>query len=292
MVERRARRSPGAHTGVGRRRGTARPPPAAPGPDHLRRHRPRPRHPHPLRRTPRHPAPPPSDAGPQPPSARPAAPTATPAARSRPAPRRPAPPPRSNPAPGPRPKPAEPPTDLARVARALDEARQLAERQNRPDLGNHLEQARKRLGEQVLSVAVVGEFKRGKSTLVNALLQTDVCPTDADIVTAVPTVVRYGPEPSAAALLEPAERPAAVDNPPPRTPRPAPSRSPSTSTGSPTSSPRPPTRAGGGACARSRSASPTACSRPGWASSTPPASAAWSRRTGSSPSARCAPPSA
>jgi signal recognition particle receptor subunit beta len=61
----------------------------------------------------------------------------------------------------------------------------------------------------VLSVAVVGEFKRGKSTLVNALLQTDVCPTDADIVTAVPTVVRYGPEPSAAALLEPVGRPAA-----------------------------------------------------------------------------------
>ena len=91
----------------------------------------------------------------------------------------------------------QPPTDLARVARALDEGRQLAERHNRPDLGNHLEQARKRLGEQVLSVAVVGEFKRGKSTLVNALLQTDVCPTDADIVTAVPTVVRYGPEPSA-----------------------------------------------------------------------------------------------
>jgi len=61
----------------------------------------------------------------------------------------------------------------------------------------------------VLSVAVVGEFKRGKSTLVNALLQTDVCPTDADIVTAVPTVVRYGAEPSAAAQLEPVDRPPA-----------------------------------------------------------------------------------
>lgn len=61
----------------------------------------------------------------------------------------------------------------------------------------------------MLSVAVVGEFKRGKSTLVNALLQTDVCPTDADIVTAVPTVVRYGAEPSAAAQLEPVERPPA-----------------------------------------------------------------------------------
>lgn len=123
-------------------------------------------------------------------------PASAPARPQAPAPRRPA---------AARPQPAEKPTDLARVARALDEGRKLAERQNRPDLGNHLEQARKRLGEQVLGVAVVGEFKRGKSTLVNALLQTDICPTDADIVTAVPTIVRYGVEPSAVAQLEPAE---------------------------------------------------------------------------------------
>jgi GTPase SAR1 family protein len=103
----------------------------------------------------------------------------------------------------------EPPSDLARVVRALDEGRQLAERHDRPDLGSHLTQARRRLGEQVLGVAVVGEFKRGKSTLVNAVLQTDVCPTDADVVTAVPTVIRYGTEPTATAQLEPAERSAA-----------------------------------------------------------------------------------
>ena len=143
------------------------------------------------------------------------------------------------PASPPRAEPAAPPTDLARVARALDEGRKLAERHDRPDLGSHLEQARKRLGEQVLSVAVVGEFKRGKSTLVNALLQTDVCPIDADIVTAVPTVVRYGAEPSAAAPSSRWTGRAADSR------RPAPSRSPSTWTGSPTSSPRPRTRAGG-----------------------------------------------
>ncbi len=46
-----------------------------------------------------------------------------------------------------------------------------------------------------MTAVVVGEFKRGKSTLVNALLQTAVCPVDADIVTAVPTLVRYGEPP-------------------------------------------------------------------------------------------------
>ena len=41
--------------------------------------------------------------------------------------------------------------------------------------------------QRSVTVAVVGEFKRGKSTLVNALLQTAACPVDADIVTGVPT---------------------------------------------------------------------------------------------------------
>jgi len=36
----------------------------------------------------------------------------------------------------------------------------------------------KRLAEDIFSVAIVGEFKRGKSTLINALLGKDVLPTD------------------------------------------------------------------------------------------------------------------
>jgi hypothetical protein len=148
------------------------------------------------------PAPPPA-ARPAPPPPRPAAPPVPRPARPQPASPAPAPAPSRRPAPG-QSEPAKPPTDLARVVRALDEGKQLAEQHDRPDLGNHLDQARKRLDQQVLGVAIVGEFKRGKSTLVNAMLQTDVCPTDADIVTAVPTIVRYGAEPSAVAQLEPA----------------------------------------------------------------------------------------
>lgn len=88
---------------------------------------------------------------------------------------------------------------LAAAARALSRGERLAHRHERPDLGAHLATARDRLTHQRLGVAVVGEFKRGKSTLLNALLQTDVCPVDADIVTAVPTVVQYGTEPLARA---------------------------------------------------------------------------------------------
>ena len=76
-------------------------------------------------------------------------------------------------------------------------ARAIADREGRTDLCQHLDLVRHRLLVPEFPVAVVGEFKRGKSTLVNALLLADVCPVDADVTTAVPTLVRYGPAPRA-----------------------------------------------------------------------------------------------
>ena len=85
-----------------------------------------------------------------------------------------------------------PPASPADLQGALDVGHALAVQQDRPDLARHLDEARERLAARTVPVAVVGEFKRGKSTLVNALLRTQVCPVDADVVTAVPTLVRYG----------------------------------------------------------------------------------------------------
>jgi GTP-binding protein EngB required for normal cell division len=50
-----------------------------------------------------------------------------------------------------------------------------------------------KLAEALVYVAVIGEFKRGKSTLINALLGEDVLPTGITPVTAAPTLVRFGP---------------------------------------------------------------------------------------------------
>ena len=50
-----------------------------------------------------------------------------------------------------------------------------------------------KLAEALVYVAVIGEFKRGKSKLINALLGKDVLPTGVTPVTAVPTLVRFGP---------------------------------------------------------------------------------------------------
>ncbi len=84
----------------------------------------------------------------------------------------------------------------------------------RPDLGSRLEQTRKRLADPNVRVLVVGEFKQGKSQLVNALVDAPVCPVDDDISTAVATVVRYAETVSVTLVREPGP---GDDRPPERT---------------------------------------------------------------------------
>jgi GTPase Era involved in 16S rRNA processing len=72
----------------------------------------------------------------------------------------------------------------------------------RPDLGGRLLQTRKRLADPDVRVLIVGEFKQGKSQLVNALVNAPVCPVDDDIATAVPTVVKYAETTGAALVRE------------------------------------------------------------------------------------------
>jgi len=90
---------------------------------------------------------------------------------------------------------------VARTLADIDRVRTLARDADRPDLAERLDRSRARLVADDVPVAVVGEFKQGKSTLVNALLRTEVCPVDADIVTAVPTIVCYGVPPTVVAHL-------------------------------------------------------------------------------------------
>jgi small GTP-binding protein len=56
----------------------------------------------------------------------------------------------------------------------------------------HLDVARVRLAEDHFNLVVLGEFKRGKSTLINALLGRDVLPTGVLPLTTVVTTIRFG----------------------------------------------------------------------------------------------------
>lgn len=43
-----------------------------------------------------------------------------------------------------------------------------------------------------ICLLICGEFKRGKSTFVNALIGRQICPTDTDICTSVVSIIKYG----------------------------------------------------------------------------------------------------
>jgi hypothetical protein len=71
----------------------------------------------------------------------------------------------------------------------------------RPDLAARLGTKAELLLDPLFHVLVVGEFKQGKSSLVNALVSNQICPVDEDIATAVPTVLRWAQEPVATAVF-------------------------------------------------------------------------------------------
>ena len=83
--------------------------------------------------------------------------------------------------------------DAGAVDRALDELAALGTDQDREQIGA----LRDRLDAARLRVLVAGEAKRGKSTLINALLGRALLPAGVTPLTAVATTVRYGDDPHA-----------------------------------------------------------------------------------------------
>ena len=80
---------------------------------------------------------------------------------------------------------------LARIARELRNDR----------LAREAETVSERIAARQFYVACVGQFKRGKSTLLDALVGDPVLPTGVVPITAVPTIVRHGRRRSARVRL-------------------------------------------------------------------------------------------
>lgn len=83
---------------------------------------------------------------------------------------------------------------LPRVTEVVDLGLRACTAYGRPDLADRLTTARRSLADPAIHIVVAGDFKQGKSSLVNSLLGITVCPVDDDIATAIPTYLRYGPE--------------------------------------------------------------------------------------------------
>ena len=94
------------------------------------------------------------------------------------------------------------PGPAAKAVAVVDLGLRACEAYDRPDAAARLAAARRALADPVLHIVVAGEFKQGKSSLVNALVGATVCPVDDDVATAVPTYVRHGAQPEASLLVE------------------------------------------------------------------------------------------
>ncbi len=86
---------------------------------------------------------------------------------------------------------------MARVS-VVDAVETMAAGCNRDDLVERVAEVRETITAVELRVLVVGEHKRGKSTLVNALCNANVSPVGGAAATMLPLWVRHGPEFAAA----------------------------------------------------------------------------------------------
>ncbi|MEZ5342855.1 MAG: dynamin family protein [Acidimicrobiales bacterium] len=93
----------------------------------------------------------------------------------------------------------------ADVIAALRYSREACETYGREDIARRLTDLLQAVESPDVRVVVVGEFKQGKSSLINALVRETICPVDDDIATAVATAIRYGPEFRASAVIQPAD---------------------------------------------------------------------------------------
>lgn len=83
------------------------------------------------------------------------------------------------------------------ILRSVDQLIQLFQEQSSlpKELAEEATTLRDRLSTVQLHLAVLGQFKRGKSTLINALLGAEILPSGVLPVTLVPVFLRFGTQP-------------------------------------------------------------------------------------------------
>ncbi len=89
----------------------------------------------------------------------------------------------------------------AQVADCLDELATINAEVGQTARAARIRESRETLLDQRFTLLVLGEFKRGKSTLVNCLVGREVLPVGAAPTTAVITRITYGEEPAARLIM-------------------------------------------------------------------------------------------
>ena len=92
---------------------------------------------------------------------------------------------------------------MEQLAQIVERTRTVAAAADRGDLLERLNQTARRRSNSAIRALVVGEFKQGKSLLVNAMVNAPICAVDDDIATSVPTMVRHGADSKATLVYAP-----------------------------------------------------------------------------------------
>ncbi len=78
------------------------------------------------------------------------------------------------------------------IMEILDKVADFAWEKGNGPAASLLKESKTRLAQEDFTLVILGEFKRGKSTLINALLGSQLLPTAIVPLTAIPTVIQYG----------------------------------------------------------------------------------------------------
>ncbi|MGB9920580.1 MAG: dynamin family protein [Moorellales bacterium] len=90
----------------------------------------------------------------------------------------------------------------ARLVSGFEALAALAARAGSPEVEKRAAEAAARLAQNRFYLVVMGQFKRGKSSLINALIGDDLLPTAAVPLTSVVTKIVHGPSKQAAVIFQ------------------------------------------------------------------------------------------
>lgn len=93
-------------------------------------------------------------------------------------------------------------SEVVDTAGKLDRLAQIASEFGSEGVEEEATNLSERLMEGHFYVACIGQFKRGKSTILNALVEDPILPTGVVPITTVPTILRYGENRSARVRFE------------------------------------------------------------------------------------------
>jgi ribosome biogenesis GTPase A len=83
-------------------------------------------------------------------------------------------------------------TTYAALEEYLKEAREVARQQQKAEAERQLAEALEKLAGGSFNLVILGQFKRGKSTLINALIGAPLLPMGVIPLTSIATKICYG----------------------------------------------------------------------------------------------------